>query len=262
MGRPRISEQTSDIIVRIAKETGWGYTRILGELKKLKLIVSRTTVQNVLRRNGLEPGPKRGRGTWDDFLRMHAETLWQCDFFSKKIWTPTGWRQYFVLAFLHLGTRQVFVTKACRKPDSDWMKRQADAFLSHIAKQGQTCEWLLHDYDGMFIKAFDDAFRNHGAKIKKVGPQAANMNAFIERWIQSIKHECLDHFLVFGEDHFNYLISEYVEHYHLERPHQSLGNEPLAAKLKIARRGGDDGEPIGCRERLGGLLKHYYRTAA
>ena len=92
--------------------------------------------------------------------------------------------------------------------------------------------------------------------------KAANMNAFIERWIQSVKHECLDHFLVFGEDHFNYLISEYVAYYHTERPHQSLGNEPIASELQVANRGGDDDEPIACRERLGGLLKHYYRKAA
>jgi len=114
----------------------------------------------------------------------------------------------------------------------------------------------------MFVEAFDDAFRNHGVKIKKVGPKAANMNAFIERWIQSIKHECLDHFLVFGEDHFNYLVSEYVAHYHTERPHQSLGNKPLTGNEPPATLEFDQDEAIACRERLGGLLKHYYRKAA
>jgi putative transposase len=262
MGRPRISERLNDAIVRIARETGWGYTRILGELKKLGVKVSRTTVQNVLRRNGFDPGPKRGKGTWDDFLRIHAETLWQCDFLSKRIWTPTGWRQYFVLAFLHLGTRQVFATEACQKPDCGWMKRQADAFLNHIGNLGQTCEWLLHDHDGMFVESFDDIFREYGAKIKKVGPKAANMNAFIERWIQSVKHECLDHFLVFGKGHFDYLMREYVAYYHTETPHQSLGNRPLTDDQPVTTIKFDRDGPIACRQRLGGLLKHYYRKAA
>jgi putative transposase len=142
------------------------------------------------------------------------------------------------------------------------MKRQADAFLDYLRMQGQHCEWLLHDHDGMFAEAFDDTFRDYGAKIKKVGPKAANMNAFIERWIQSIKHECLNHFLVFGKDHFNFLVSEYVAHYHTERPHQSLRNEPLTSGLRVRTPERHEDGPVVCRQRLGGLLKHFYRDAA
>ena len=114
----------------------------------------------------------RALGNWDQFLKIHAETLWQCDFFSKRIWTPTGLRQYFVLAFLHVGSRTVFVSKACWKPDAAWMKEQAEAFVEHVKSQGRKCERLIRDLDGKFIPEFDDIIRHSGAEIKKVGPQA------------------------------------------------------------------------------------------
>jgi putative transposase len=164
---------------------------------------------------------------------MHAETLYQCDFFSKKIWTPTGLRQYFVLAFLHVGSRTVFVSKASRKPDAAWMKEQAEAFVEHVQSEGRKCEKLIRDYDNMFSTEFEEIIKTTGAEIKKVGPRAANMNAFVERWVQSIQQECLDHFIVFGEDHFNYLVSEWVEHYHAERPHQSARHQSRDASRGV-----------------------------
>ncbi len=196
-------------------------------------------------------------------MKMHAETLYQCDFFSKRIWTPTGLRQYFVLAFIHVGSRTVFVSKACWKPDAKWMKEQAEAFIEHVRATGRKCEKLIRDLDGKYIDDFDKVIKHSGAEVKKVGPRAANMNAFIERWVQSIQQECLDHFVVLGEDHFNYLISEWVEHYHTERPHQNVGNKPLTGDWPEA---GTNDLPtdatITCRTRLGGLLKHYERKAA
>lgn len=114
----------------------------------------------------------------------------------------------------------------------------------------------------MFVADFDQTLRDSGADVKVVSARAANMNAFIERWIQSIKHECLDHFIVFGEDHFNLLVSEYVAHYLEERPHQSMGNKPLSGQWPA---GESEAPPTGeviCRRRLAGILKHYYRKAA
>lgn len=132
MGRPRTKEEIRELILKFARETGWGYTRIMGELKKLGIKPpSRTTVKNILKENGFDPGPNRGKGSWSEFLEMHADTLWQCDFFSKRIATRLGLRQVFVLAFIHVGTRRVFVTRSTCKPDSAWMKTQAEAFLEH-----------------------------------------------------------------------------------------------------------------------------------
>jgi len=264
MGRPRTAEVIRELILRIARETTWGYNRILGELKKLRVSpISRSTVIKILKENGFDPGPKRGQGSWDEFLKMQAETLWQCDFFSKRIWTATGLRQYFVLVFLHIGTRRVFVSPACCKPDAGWMKTQAEAFLQRAKDiSGQHAEFVVHDFDGMFVKDFDGALENSGIKIRKVGPRAPNLNAFVERWIQSIKHECLDNVIVFGEQHFNYLNSEYTSYYHTERPHQALGNDPLGEKPVGGPKPFENSDQIVCHERLGGLLKYYSRLAA
>jgi len=266
-GRPRIKVIIREFVVRVAKETGWGYSRILGELKKLRVgKISRQTVKNILLENGLEPGPKRGRGTWSDFLKVHSETLWQCDFFSKWIWTISGPKQAFSLAFINVATRRVFVTPATFSNNKKWMVQQANAFLEHIRQQGMSCTILTRDYDGAFSTPFDKVFTDLDIQVKPVGPRAPNLNAYIERWVQSIKQEALDHFIVFGEEHFNYIVSQYVDYYHECRPHQGIGNVLLPKP-----RGEPEEEPdvvsidlatVKCESRLGGLLKHYYHDAA
>jgi Integrase core domain len=263
MGRPRTIETLRDLIVKLAAETGWGYTRIMGELKKLGIKPpSRNTVKKIMKEAGHEPGPDTGKGSWAEFVKVNAATLYQCDFFSKMIWTPTGMRQYFVLAFIHVDSRTVFVSKCSRKPDSAWMKEQAEAFVEHVETTGRKCETLIHDMDNMFVTDFDDTIENSGAEVKEVGPRAPNMNVYIERWVQSIQQECLDHFIVFGEDHFDYLVSEYVDYYQTVRPHQSLENKPLTGDWPDPTSGEPPDGEIVCHSRLGGLLKHYERQAA
>ncbi|REJ69686.1 MAG: hypothetical protein DWQ31_03520 [Planctomycetota bacterium] len=272
MGRPRISHVIRELVVQLARETGWGYSRILGELRKLRVgRISRQTVKNILLEQGLDPGPRRGKGSWKEFLAAHSETLWQCDFFSKRIWTLQGPRQVFALAFLHVATRRVFVTSCTAKPDAAWMNCQAQAFLEHVDREGQACEILIRDLDGKFSRPFDQVFKDRGIQVIPVGPRAPNLNAYIERWIQSLKHEALNHFIVFGREHFDHIVSEYVSYYHDCRPHQGVGNVLLPkARDKLADGGTDDSETaeaftladIRCQHRLGGVLKHYYRAAA
>ena len=109
-GRPRTADEIRQIILRLAEETGWGYTRILGELRKLGIrSVGRTTVINILKDNAFDPGPRRGEGSWDEFIKIHAKTLWACDFISKKIWTKSGLIDYFILFFIHVGSRRIYV---------------------------------------------------------------------------------------------------------------------------------------------------------
>jgi len=263
-GRPRLAALVRELVVMMGKETGWGYTKILGELKKLRVgPIGRTSVKNILIEHGLDPGPKRGKGTWSDFLHVHAETLWQCDFFSRHVWTLKGPRQIFALAFIHLGTRRVFVTPGSFKPDAAWMETQAKAFLEHVAAERLSCSIVTRDYDGMYTKPFEQVFKDRSIQLKKVGPHAPNLNAFIERWIQSIQQEALDHFICFGKAHFDYIVSEYVAYYLEHRPHQSLGNailpRPGEPPLKVIS-DKDDAEPltldkIKCEQRLGGLAQ-------
>jgi putative transposase len=262
-GRPKTLESIREIVIRIAKETGWGYGRILGELKKLRIRpIAQSTIKNILKEEGMLPRPKRGPGTWSEFLKMHAETLCQIDFFSKCIWTPKGLRQCFVLAFLHVATRRVYVSPCSFKPDAKWMKQQAEAFLDHARSRGLRVDIVNRDRDGKFSADFDAVLRNSGCRVIATAPQAPNQNAFIERWIQSIKHECLRNFIVFGQTHFDFLVAEYTSYYNELRPHQALGNRPLTGEWPDTNEPIKSGRQVVCHTRLGGMLKHYERRVA
>lgn len=264
LGRPKLPLPIRELVLLIARQTGWGYTRVLGELRKLtSRKISRQTVVNIMHEHGLDPGPKRGESTWDEFIHIHAQTLWQCHFFSKRIWTPKGLRDYFVLVFLHVASRRVFISPATAHPNAAWVVNQADRFCEHLRLTGERADLLFHDSDTKFTRVFDEAIQSYGIRVRRLRPMSPNLNAFVERWIQSIKHECLNYFLVLGEAHLNYLVEQYVKHYHTERPHQGVG---IDNALLCPRSPPDEGVPlldeIDCHERLGGLLKSYSRRAA
>ena len=263
-GRPgrRRRLDVRELIIKLAGENpGWGYARVRGELRKLTAQkVSNQFVANVMREHGFDPGPKRGEKTWDEFLKMHAATLWQCDFFSHKVLTLRGVREFFVMAFLHVGSRKVFVTPATEHPTAAWVKEQAEAFAESLPTAGLPAKIIFHDRDSKFGRAFDDTLGGKGIDVHRSPVKAPNVCAYVERWIQSIQTECLDHFVVLGEKHFNYLVSTYVNFYLKHRPHQGLDNKPL-----------DGSEPredvppptnLRCQSWLGGSLKSYSRKAA
>lgn len=260
-GRPRTPADIRELILRLARENSWGYTRIHGELKKLGVRVSRSTVANTLREAGLDPGPRRGEGTWDDFIQRHLETLWACDFFSTKVWTMRGLVEIFVLFFIHLGSRRVHLAGITAHPDSAWMAQQARNVALFFAEQPQRPRYLLRDRDSKFTRQFDSILASEGLKVTPVGPRAPNLNAFAERWVRSIKEECLGHFIVFGEAHLRHLVTSYVEYYNQFRPHQGLGNRPLTAPAEAAASAAASPGAIVCEARLGGLLRHYVRRA-
>ena len=267
-GRRRKPDEIRELIVRLARENNWGYTRILGELKKLGIHkISRNTVKNILREAGLDPGPTRGKGTWDEFIKIHASTLWACDFFTKSVWTLMGKVEIYVLFFIHVESRRVQIAGMTAHPDRDWMKQQARNISMFFAEQPIQPKYLLRDHDTKFVAEFDAILESDGITVKPVGPRAPNMNAHAERWVQTVKDECLNNVIVFGEDHLRYILKEYLTHYHEERPHQSLDNRPLNAPeesdsdkpviLPFPKR-----DEVVCHERLGGLLRHYTRRAA
>lgn len=211
----------------------------------------------------MDPGPNRGPGSWDEFVRRHAATLWATDFFSKKVWTATGLVDVFVLFFIHVGSRRVYLGGISAHPDGAWMKQQARNVAMHFAEQAIKPTLLLRDSDAKYTREFDAILQSEGVEVKKLTPVSPNLNAYAERLVQSVKQECLDHFVVCGEDHLRYIVTEYVRHYNEERPHQARNNEPLdglpAAPVGAAA---PAVSAIRCHERLGGLLKSYRRTAA
>jgi putative transposase len=264
-GRPRTAEEIRELILQLACETGWGYCRILGELKKLGIrTVSKTTVANILREAGLDPGPKRGEGTWSDFVQRHAATLWACDFLAVRTLTTRGIVELFALVFIHYGSRRAFVAGVTANPDGQWVTQQARNASMQMADWRLPATHLLIDYDSKFPRTFDAVFKAEDIEVKRVGPQAPNLNSVIERFLQSLRRECLDHFVICGECHLRHLLREYVDHhYNRERPHQAKGNVPLQ---EIDQEAPSilpfPASEVKCRKRLGGLLRHYYRDAA
>ncbi len=155
-----------------------------------------------MREEGIEPAPDRKENTWAEFIRIHAATLWQCDFFSKKVLSWTGWREYFVLVFIHADTRRVFATAATANPTEEWTSRQAQTFIEHARAQGQTGKLIVtRDHDGKYGHAFDATLKAADPEVVKIAVRAPNMQALIERFVQSIETECLDHFIPLGEMH-------------------------------------------------------------
>ncbi len=263
IGRPRIRASIEAIVLQIARKTSWGYTRILGELKKLGAgKISRNTVKNILIRNGFDPGPRRGPGSWDQYIRRHVETLWACDFLVKRVWSWGGWVDYYLLFFIHIKTRKVPLVGITCQPDAAWLAQQSRNFC--ITSEGfhPGSPVLIRDGDIKFNGSFDEILKSEGITIKKLPPRSPNLNAYAERWVQSIKHECLNHFLVFGENHLRHLTGEYLDYYHRLRPHQGIGNSPPDSKIIPFE--GIDPSPsqIRCESRLGGVLQHFYCKAA
>ncbi|MFO0825081.1 MAG: hypothetical protein U0792_18490 [Gemmataceae bacterium] len=201
-GRPKTQDEIRELILKLARESGWGSTRVLGELKKLGInSVGRTTVAEIMRAAGLDPGPKRGEGTWDEFVKRHAATLWAADFLTVKSLTLTGFVDLHLLFFIHIGSRRVLISSATAHPDSEWVTQQARNVSMQMDEWGLTASMLIIDRDTKFTKSFDAVFQVNSTEMKRVGPRSPNMNAYAERFVQTLKIECIDHFVVCGEKH-------------------------------------------------------------
>jgi transposase InsO family protein len=260
IGRPRIRQVIVDLILRFAKENpSWGYDRIQGALANVGYRISDTTVGNVLKNNGIEPAPDRRRTTsWSTFLKAHWDVLGAIDFTTVEVWTKGGLVTFYLLFVMELKTRRVHFAGCTPNPNEAWMKQVAreltnfeDGFL--LGKQ-----YLLMDRDGKFCPAFHDLLQDAGVKPKLLPPRSPNLNAHIERFMRSLKSESLDKLIFSGEKSLRRAITSFLEHYHAERNHQGLAN-------KIIRPGDEVGQATGKidrRERLGGLLKYYHRSAA
>jgi len=262
-GRPRTPDEIRELVLKLARENLWGYTRILGELRKLGIRkISRQTVKNILKVAGVDPGPKRGEGSWDEFLKIHADTLWQCDFLSVKTLTKSGFVDLYLLAFIHLGTRSAWISPCTQHPDSAWVTQQGRNFLMHADDIGLKPAYVTRDNDTKFTASFDTVFKSADVAVTKTTPRSPNLQAHIERFIQTVKQECLDHFLIVGEKHLNHISREFLAHYLTERSHSSRDHLPPAWTEKPAEVETIRLADVACETRLGGLLKHYWRRAA
>ena len=253
-GRPRISEKVATLVLRLARENPrWGYPRIRGELKKLGVSISVTGISSVLRRHGLGPAPRRDGPSWKEFLAAQAAGIVACDFFCvETIWLKT----LYVLFFIELSTRRVHLAGVSAHPNSAWVTQQA----RNLAIEGRLAgtRFLVRDRDAKYSGPFDEVFRSEGVRVIRTPIRSPKANAFAERFVETVRRECLDHILVLGERHLGRILREYVTHYNKERPHRGLCLETPEPKPDT-----NCGEGGVLRvARLGGLINEYRRIAA
>jgi putative transposase len=261
LGRPRIDGELEALVVRLAQENRtWGYDRIVGALANLGYTVSDQTVGNILKRHGVPPAPgRRKTTTWHEFIRTHMDVLVATDFFTTEVWTWCGLVTYYVLFFIHIGSRKVHVAGVTVHPDQHWMRQIA----RNVTMEGwgflAPGQYLLHDRDGKFCPAFQQIIDATGVTRVPLPARSPNLNAYAERWVRSVKDECLSRLMLFGEASLRHALHEYMGHYYHERNHQGKGNVLLFPAPSQDR--GREG-PIRCHERLGGRLKYYAHEAA
>jgi putative transposase len=256
-GRPPTPAEVERLILQLARENPrWGYRRIQGELAKLGHPVGCSTVRAVLKRQHVPPTPQRQArpSTWRSFLRRHQDALLACDFFTVD---TLCLRTVYVLFFLEVGTRRVHVAGCTAHPTAAWVTQQARHLSWQIQEGSLPVRVLIHDRDATFAASFDTVFAAEGVEIVRTPYRAPRANAYAERWIRSVREECLDHLLILGEAHLRRVLATYVAHYNQARPHQGLGQQTPVPQDRPAQRG-----PVRRREVLGGLLHEYYREAA
>ena len=256
-GRPATPAEVEALILRLARENaGWGYSRIHGELTKLGYRLGRSTVRDILQRHQVPPAPTRQRqgSTWRAFLRRHQDQLLACDFFTVE---TLFLKTIYVLFFIELGTRRVHLAGCTPNPTAAWVTQQARHLSWQLQDGDFPARYLIRDRDSKFPLAFDLVFQSEGVTIIRTPYRAPNANAVAERWIRSVRQECLDHLLIIGEAHLRRVLAVYVSFYNQARPHQGLDQRTPVTAPPPANPG-----PIQCRSRLGGLLRSYDREAA
>lgn len=258
-GRPRTAAQIRSLVIRLARETPFGYTKILGELWKLGIRgVSRTTIRTILREAGIPPAPDRRQRTWADFLKAHADSLWACDLMSTRIVTMRGVRLAFSIVFLHIASRRLYISPCTHRPTRNWVAQETSAWLEILRAAGERPELVIRDNDSKFGPVFEVVLEEAGAESMALPIQSPNLNAHVERVIQTIRRECLDEFIVLGRLHMDHLLGEYAMHYNRERPHSALRDHQ--PPCEAPRSGPHDLQaPVIHRTRLGGILHHYER---
>ena len=254
-GRPATGRQVRDLVLRLARENPrWGYPRIAGELLKLGLHVSPSTVRRLLLGAGLRPAPRHAGPSWRDFLRQQAASVIACDFFTVE---TISLRRLYVLFFIELESRRVHLAGCARNPTGAWVTQQARN-LSFTGVFERT-RFLIHDRDSKFTAAFDEVFRSEGIKVIHTPIRAPRANAYAERFVRTARAECLDWILILGRRHLEQVLRAYTTHYNRERPHRALALlPPDAASAACPPHAGQ----IKRRDHLGGLIHEYYRAAA
>jgi len=265
-GRPKVDEETTALVVRLARENPrWDYRRIQGELMKLGVRLAASTIARILSDHDLGPAPRRRGATWREFIRAQASHIVATDFFSVD---TVLLRRLYVLFFIEIGRRRIWITGVTAHPKGTWVTQQARNAAADIVDERIDVRFLVRDRDAKYVASFDEIFRSEGAQILRTPFRAPNANAFAERFVRTVRSECLDHLLIVNARHLERILRSYARHYNCHRPHQGLSqgipapqrrplltprtpSQSVPARVRHVRR----------RDRLGGLI-HEYELAA
>ncbi|HEY9756118.1 MAG TPA: integrase core domain-containing protein [Oculatellaceae cyanobacterium] len=254
-GRPPIDAELEQWILRVARDNpGLGYDKLKGELRKLGFPVSPTTIRTVLQQHGIPPAPERSRAgsSWRTFLNHYKEQFLACDFLTVESLTL---QTLYVLFFIEHATRRVYLAGCTAHPDSDWVSQQTRHLTWELEERDVPMRYLIHDHDTKFTGLFDALFEAEGIEIVNLPFEAPN--AIAERWVRSVREECLDKLIILNERHLRRVLTEYLVYYNTRRPHQGIDQDsPLGLEP------GSTTAPIRYRKVLGGIIRDYYREAA
>jgi transposase InsO family protein len=254
-GRRAVWLEIRRLVVRMAEENPTrGYTRIEGVLKNVGHRVGRSTIRRILQAAGLPPVPHRPT-SWRTFLNAHGGVIAGADFFTTEVWTWQGLVTYYTVFVLDLASRRVQILGSTPYPNELFIQ-QAVRTLTVADAVLRPPRVLICDRDRKWSGDVRRRLRDAGIRVVLIPERAPNGNAYAERFVRSIKEECLDWLIPIGERHFRRAIAEYVEHYHRERNHQGLENRLIARTMTSCMT-----NRVQRRQRLGGLLNFYMRAA-
>jgi putative transposase len=256
-GRPRTAALIRELVIRVARENStWGHRRVHGELVGLGYRVAPATAWNILRRAGLDPAPRRHGPSWREFCRAQAKTMLACDFFTVD---TVLLRRVYVFFVLEVGTRRVHILGVMRYRTGGWVTQQARNFMIALGERSDSFRFVVRDRDTKFMASFDAVFTNVGIAVLPSPPRAPKANAYAERWVSTIRRECLDRLLFLHERQLVHVLAQYESHYNNYRPHRALEQLPPIGDVCCERAGGEGS--VRRTEVLGGLINEYRHAA-